>query len=476
MRVKVDRMFVVRSIITGGALIISDMVFADWAIEIVDAVGNTGYCSSLALDGKDCPHFSYTNGTSGNLRYAHWTGSAWDIQIVDEATGDRGLYHSSIALDTAGQLHVSYILKLGDPWNRLKYAVHTGTNWQSEIVDTAHRGASIGLTEDEYPCIGYSHPRGLNCAIWNGSDWEIETVDTVSGGFCCDPSLHLNTRGFPCVSYVTYCITDTVRTERLKYAELTDSGWQITAIDSLRDPVGQEWMCFTSSSLALGPDDSPHVCYVHLVDDTLMYSRLKYARFNDINWEITTIDSVPAESFCPSLGIDINGKPHVSYYLRDHLQYACLIDSIWDKEIIDVGGVGESSIALDSNGYACVSYRYWSAPWQGELRYARKSHGTEERRKVPLSSSLTVRGPNPFAGVTTFDYSVVSNGTWVRLEVIDLTGRLVRTLANGNQQAGCYVVRWEGEDDTGRILPDGVYFLRFSAGASGCMAKMVVIR
>jgi hypothetical protein len=276
---------------------------------------------------------------------------------------------------------------------------------------------------------------------------------------------------------VTCCRSDTAYTWRLKYAELTDSGWQITEIDSLRDPDGHEWMCFSSSSLALGPDDSPHVCYVHLVDDTLMYSCLKYARFNDISWEITTIDSVPTESFCPSLDVDKSGKPHVTYCLRDHLKYACLTDSLWDKELIDVGRVGESSIALDSSGCAHVSYVSWPlSTWNGELRYARKSHGTEERRKVPLSGSLAVRGPNPFAGVTTFDYSIVSNETWVRLEVIDLAGRLVRTLANGNRQAGSYVVRWEGEDDTGRMLPDGVYFLRFSAGASGCMAKVVLVQ
>ena len=41
-----------------------------------------------------------------DLKYARWTGSAWEIQTVD-SQGDWG-EHSSLALDADGRPHISY--------------------------------------------------------------------------------------------------------------------------------------------------------------------------------------------------------------------------------------------------------------------------------------------------------------------------------------------------------------------------------
>lgn len=49
--------------------------------------------NSLALDSNDCPHISYCDATSGDLKYARWTGSGWEIEVVD-SEGDVGKYTS----------------------------------------------------------------------------------------------------------------------------------------------------------------------------------------------------------------------------------------------------------------------------------------------------------------------------------------------------------------------------------------------
>ncbi|NIV31371.1 MAG: carboxypeptidase regulatory-like domain-containing protein, partial [Anaerolineae bacterium] len=72
----------------------------------VDGDGWAGAYTALALDGADHPHISYYDPSNDDLKYAHWTGSTWDIQTVDSA-GDMGRY-TSLALDASGYPHISY--------------------------------------------------------------------------------------------------------------------------------------------------------------------------------------------------------------------------------------------------------------------------------------------------------------------------------------------------------------------------------
>ena len=57
----------------------------------------------MALDATGLAHISYYDGRNGNLKYAHWTGSAWDIQTVDSEGGAGGW--TSLSLD---EPHSSY--------------------------------------------------------------------------------------------------------------------------------------------------------------------------------------------------------------------------------------------------------------------------------------------------------------------------------------------------------------------------------
>ena len=68
----------------------------------VDSSGtDDGLFSSLALESDGNPHISdYDGGSNGDLKYARWTGTAWEIEIVD-SVWDVGRY-TSLALDGAG--------------------------------------------------------------------------------------------------------------------------------------------------------------------------------------------------------------------------------------------------------------------------------------------------------------------------------------------------------------------------------------
>ncbi|MGC9093973.1 MAG: T9SS type A sorting domain-containing protein, partial [Bacteroidota bacterium] len=89
---------------------------------------------------------------------------------------------------------------------------------------------------------------------------------------------------------------------------------------------------------------------------------------------------------------------------------------------------------------------------------------------VPQKFALMQNYPNPFNPSTTIKYSVPTN-SFVRLEVFNSLGQLVRTLINEEQNAGTYQVIFDGKD-----LASGVYFYRLLAGGFSMTRKMVLTK
>ena len=79
-------------------------------------------------------------------------------------------------------------------------------------------------------------------------------------------------------------------------------------------------------------------------------------------------------------------------------------------------------------------------------------------------SPIDFAGPvwgNPMkgGGRATMHFGLAS-GDHVQVRVFDIAGRLVRTLADRNFEAGEHTLVWDGADDQGRALARGVYFTR----------------
>jgi hypothetical protein len=70
----------------------------------VDSDSSTGPGgTSIAFDHEGNPHIAYHHHDSDDLRYASWTGTAWEIETVD---GYGSGY--SLALDPWDYPHISY--------------------------------------------------------------------------------------------------------------------------------------------------------------------------------------------------------------------------------------------------------------------------------------------------------------------------------------------------------------------------------
>lgn len=83
--------------------------------------------------------------------------------------------------------------------------------------------------------------------------------------------------------------------------------------------------------------------------------------------------------------------------------------------------------------------------------------------------------PNPFAAGTTITF-VLSRSSDISLDIFDLAGRKVKTLASGPQQAGDHRIEWDGTNEHGRRVASGIYFLRLETGEGAATRHLNLIR
>jgi len=94
---------------------------------------------------------------------------------------------------------------------------------------------------------------------------------------------------------------------------------------------------------------------------------------------------------------------------------------------------------------------------------------------VPSQTVLMQNHPNPFNPTTTIQYSLDAGGR-VSLRVYDVSGRLVRTLVDGEKGPGAYAEVWNGRNDRGEAVSTGVYFYRLRAGDNVLTRKAVLLK
>jgi len=91
------------------------------------------------------------------------------------------------------------------------------------------------------------------------------------------------------------------------------------------------------------------------------------------------------------------------------------------------------------------------------------------------SLTLSAPWPNPATGATRIGFTLGEPGR-VTIEVVDVGGRRVRTLARGALAAGAHRLEWDGRDAAGRPVAAGVYFVRAEAGDARATRRFVRVR
>jgi len=105
----------------------------------------------------------------------------------------------------------------------------------------------------------------------------------------------------------------------------------------------------------------------------------------------------------------------------------------------------------------------------GEV-YVLDETGIEEGATQPAATLLHSPVPNPFASSTTITFELAEPGI-VRLNVFDLSGRLMETLIDGAMITGVHSAVFEG---TG--MASGIYLIRLEDSSTTITSRVVLMR
>lgn len=98
--------------------------------------------------------------------------------------------------------------------------------------------------------------------------------------------------------------------------------------------------------------------------------------------------------------------------------------------------------------------------------------GTEENEKELLALSIR---PNPFNSITQIHFSL-DEQILANIRIVDIMGRTIKYFETQKYSAGENKVDWDGQDNSGNEIADGMYFVRMECADNVFSAKMLKTR
>ncbi len=159
----------------------------------------------------------------------------------------------------------------------------------------------------------------------------------------------------------------------------------------------------------------------------------------------------------------------------------CLQKGNWQTgEVYEVGTTNSSgsvTLYVNPTTTGTISVVAWARDhisYQGSITVL--GVGVEEGRTPPVFTNSTgAVYPSPAMSIATIPFSIAAAGA-TRVDVYDVTGRIVVTLAAEEMAAGQHNLVWNLEDDNGTAIPSGVYHVRIVAADWTGTTNLVVTR
>ncbi len=180
--------------------------------------------------------------------------------------------------------------------------------------------------------------------------------------------------------------------------------------------------------------------------------------------------------FRPSFGLVVNGETARPLSLIDQIDLDLdqwqIVEATLDDLALD--GPIESLRLIGSlrGTFYLDEIRLVAAPYSGSVTAVREE---DDRIVAPREFALDPNYPNPFNSSTTIRYRIAEPGR-VRLEIFDVQGQRVKTLAAGDVGPGVYQVEWDGTDASGKPVATGVYLARLQKGTASLVHKMLLLK
>ena len=94
---------------------------------------------------------------------------------------------------------------------------------------------------------------------------------------------------------------------------------------------------------------------------------------------------------------------------------------------------------------------------------------------APQPFTLNQNYPNPFNPNTSIPFTL-SQPANVDIIVYDVAGRQIKKIRQGFLDSGEHVATWNSSDESGALVPSGIYFVRLRVGEQYQVRKMILTR
>jgi len=133
---------------------------------------------------------------------------------------------------------------------------------------------------------------------------------------------------------------------------------------------------------------------------------------------------------------------------------------------------------IENNLYVYGGNVATGGPALSSLQYADISYLSviDEPNVIPSAITLFQNYPNPFNPATKIHYSIKEKSI-VRIVVYNIKGQLVKSLINGQQNAGDHSVIWNGNDEFNKPVSSGIYFYKLNVnGKTEAVKKCLLLK
>ena len=146
--------------------------------------------------------------------------------------------------------------------------------------------------------------------------------------------------------------------------------------------------------------------------------------------------------------------------------------------LCNAAGVQEQPvIRADGSGGAWVAWQDKRTAAQFDVYASRvgPTFGVTADAGAPEAGARFAAGPSPFRDAATLRLRLPGPGD-AQVAIYDMSGRRVRTLADGALAAGEHAWLWDGRDDRGHLVPPGVYLARVSGPGVTAQLRLARVR
>lgn len=213
-------------------------------------------------------------------------------------------------------------------------------------------------------------------------------------------------------------------------------------------------------------------------------NRVGYSNWSEAFYFTTISETLPV---VPILTLPSNGASNVAIN-PTQFSWQAATNANYYRIKVDDDPQFWSPVINDTTSHLTFSTRllqsntnyYWNvcgANASGEGQYSATNHFitsvdgiAEQTDELPTVFFVHDPYPNPFNPETTIRFNLPVQSA-VKIEVYDVTGRLISTLLQGYLSAGSHSIRWNGADHL-----SGIYWLSFHAGKNHAVRKLILMK